>query len=146
MRGSANHRRQTVVATEAAPPLRLTTVMREKMNESKKRNLAAFISLVVAAGNFGVIAITINIGTFAVFMEILRNTPQLMFVLFAGVVSLCIGVALLTKIKFSKKAIMTALMLSVIIFIIAVFQRSIVLGFVLFWPWSLYKLYKSESA
>ena len=38
--------------------------------------------------------------------------PQLMFVLFAGVVSLGIGIALLTKIEFSKKAIMTALMLS----------------------------------
>lgn len=121
-------------------------VMREKMNESKNRKLAAFISLVVAAGNFGVIAVTINIGTFAVFMEVLRNTPQLMFVLFVGVVSLGIGVALLTKIKFSKKVIMTALILSIIIFAAAAIQKSIVVGFVLFWPWSLYKHYKSESA
>lgn len=120
--------------------------MREKMNKAKKRNLAAFISLVVAAGNFGVIAITINLGTFAVFMEVLRDTPQLMFVLFAGVVSLGVGIALLSKIEFSKKAIMTALILSVIIFAIAAIQMSIVLGFVLFWPWSLYKFYKSEGA
>lgn len=116
------------------------------MNESKSRKLAAFISLVVAAGNFGVIAITINLGTFAVFMEVLRDTPQLMFVLFAGVVSLGIGIALLTKIEFSEKAIMAALILSLIIFAVAAIQMSIVLGFVLFWPWSLYKLYKSESA
>lgn len=116
------------------------------MNESKKRNLAAFISLVVAAGNFGVIAITIYIGTLAVFMEVLKDTPQLMLVLFGGVVSLVIGIALLTKIEFSKKAIMTALILSVLIFAIAAIQKSIVLGFVLFWPWSLYKLYKSEGA
>jgi hypothetical protein len=119
---------------------------REKMNESKNRKLAAFISLVVAAGIFGVIAITINLGTFAVFMEVLRDTPQLMFVLFAGVVSLGIGIALLTKIEFSKKAILATLILSLIIFAIAAIQMSIVLGFVLFWPWSLYKLYKNESA
>lgn len=116
------------------------------MNESKNRKLAAFISLVVAAGIFGVIAITINLGTFAVFMEVLRDTPQLMFVLFAGVVSLGIGIALLTKIEFSKKAILATLILSLIIFAIAAIQMSIVLGFVLFWPWSLYKLYKNESA
>lgn len=116
------------------------------MNEIKKRKLAAFISLVVAAGNLGVIAVTINIGTFNAFLDILPTTPQLMFVLLAGIVSLIIGAVLLAKIKLRKEALLAALVISVIIFAIAAFQMSIVLLLVLFWPWSLYRLYRSETA
>ncbi len=115
------------------------------MNETKKRLLAAFISLVVAAGNLGVIAVTINIGTFSAFMEILPTTPQLMFVVLTGIISLIIGAVLLTKIELGKKLLLAALIISVIIFAIAAVQMSIVLLLVLFWPWSLYRLYRSES-
>ena len=118
----------------------------KNMNETKNRKLAAFTSLVVAAGCFCVIAISINIGTFAVFVEVLRTSPKLILLLFAGVISLITKVSLLSKIEFGKKAILTALILSGIIFVVAAIQGSIVLGFVLFWPWSLYKLYKSEIA
>jgi hypothetical protein len=122
-------------------------VMREKnMNETKKRKLAAFISLMVASGNLGVIAITINVGTFNDFVAILPTSPQLIFVVLTGIISLVIGTALLTTIKLGKKSLLTALIISVIIFTIAAVQISMVLLLVLFWPWSLYRLYRSETA
>ena len=116
------------------------------MNENKKRILAAFFSLVAAVGNFGIIAITANIGTFKVFLEILSTTPQLILVLLTGFFSLMVGVVLLTKIELGKKAILTTLVISSIIFAVAAVQMSVVLGFVLFWPWSLFNLYRSEIA
>jgi hypothetical protein len=116
------------------------------MNETKKRKLAAFISLMVAAGNLGVIAVTINIGTFSAFLQILPTTPQLIFVLLTGIVSLIIGSVLLTKIELGKKSLLAALIISVIIFAIAAIQMSIVLLIALFWPWSLYRLYRSKNA
>lgn len=116
------------------------------MNENKKRRLAAFFSLVAAVGNFGIIAITVNIGSFKVFLEILSTTPQLIFVLLTGIFSLMVGAVLLTKIELGKKVILTTLVISSIIFAAAAVQMSVVLGFVLFWPWSLYKLYRSEIA
>ena len=115
------------------------------MNETKKRLLAAFISLVVAAGNLGDIAVTFNIGTFSAVMEIHPTTPQLMFVVLTGIITLIIGAVLLTKIELGKKLLLAALIISVIIFAIAAVQMSIVLLLVLFWPWSLYRLYRSES-
>lgn len=115
------------------------------MNENKKRQLAALISLMVAVGNLGVIAVTINIATFRDFLQILPSTPQLIFVLMTGIISLIIGSILLTKIKLGKKSLLTALIISVIIFAIAAVQKSIVLLFVLFWPWSFYRLYQSEN-
>lgn len=122
-------------------------VIREKsMNETKKRKLAAFISLVVAAGNIGVVAIMINIGTFNDFVAILQTSPQLIFVVLTGIISLIIGAVLATKIELGKKSLLVALIISVIIFAIAAVQMSIVLLCVLFWPWSLYRLYRSESA
>lgn len=117
-----------------------------KMNENKKRQLAALISLMVAAGNLGVIAVTINIGTFGAFLQILSSTPQLIFVLLTGIISLIIGTILLTKIELGKKSLLAALIISVIIFAIAAIQMSIVLLIALFWPWSLYRLYRSENA
>lgn len=116
------------------------------MNETKKRKLAAFISLVVAAGNFGVIATSINIGTFRVFLEILPTSPNMILVVITAILALIIGTVLFTTIEIGKKSLLAALIISVIIFAIAAFQMSIVLGFVLFWPWSLYKLYRSENA
>ena len=114
------------------------------MNEINKRKLAALISLVVAIGNLGVIAVTISIGAFDAFWEILPTTPQLMFVLLTGIISLFIGAVLLAKIKLRKEVLLAALILSVIIFATAAFQMSMVLLSVLFWPWSLYRLYRSE--
>ncbi len=116
------------------------------MKEIKKRKIAALISLVVATGNLGAIAITVGIGTFNTFWEILPTTPQLMFVLVTGIISLFIGAVLLAKIKLRKEALLAALIISVIIFAIAAFQMSMVLLLVLFWPWSLYRLYRSEIA
>lgn len=115
------------------------------MNETKKRLLAAFICLVVAAGNLGVIAVTIDIATFSAFMEMLPTTPQLMFVVLTGIISLIIGAVLLTNFELGKKSLLAALIISVIIFASAAVQLSIVLLLVLFWPWSLYRLYRSES-
>jgi hypothetical protein len=116
------------------------------MNENKKRRLAAFFSLVVAAGNFGIIVIVVNVGTFKVFLEIFSTTTQLIIVVLTGIFSLVVGVVLLTKIELGKKTILTTLIISSIIFVVAAVQMSVELGFVLFWPWSLYKLYRSEIA
>lgn len=116
------------------------------MKDLKKRNLAAWISLMVAAGNLGVIAVTINIGTFNAFVEILQTSHRLIFVLLTGIISLIIGVVLLTKMELSKKTLLAALITSAIIFVIAAVQMSIVLLLVLFWPWSLYRLYRTENA
>ncbi|HMN13268.1 MAG TPA: hypothetical protein PKD55_13190 [Bellilinea sp.] len=116
------------------------------MNENKKRKAAALVSLVVAAGNFGVIAVTINIGTFNAFIEIFKTSPQLIFVVLTGIISALIGIALLTKIELGKKSLLAALTISIVIFAIAAIQLSIVLLLVLLWPWSLYRLYRSESA
>jgi hypothetical protein len=116
------------------------------MNETKRRKLAAFISLVVAAGNIGVIAITINVGTFNDFVEILPISPQLIFVVVTGIISLIIGAVLASKVKLEKKSLLIALIISIIIFAIAAVQMSIVILSVLLWPWSLYRLYRSETA
>ena len=116
------------------------------MDETKRRKLAAFISLVVAAGNLGVIAITINVGTFNDFVEILPTSPQLIFVVLTGIISLIIGAVLASKVKLEKKSLLIALIISIIIFAIAAVQMSIVILSVLLWPWSLYRLYRSETA
>jgi hypothetical protein len=115
------------------------------MNKNKKRKLAAIISLMVAAGNLGVIAVTINIGTFSTFLKILPTTPQLIFVMLTGIISLILGAVLLTTIELGKKSLLAALITSAIIFVVAAVQMSIVLLLVLFWPWSLYSLYRSET-
>ncbi len=116
------------------------------MNEKKKRRSAAFFSLVAAVGNFGTIAVTVNTASFKTFLQILPTTPQLIFVLFTGIFSLMVGSVLMTKMEIGKKTILITLVISSIIFAAAAVQMSVVLGFVLFWPWSLYKLYRSEIA
>lgn len=116
------------------------------MNETKKRKLAAFISLVVAAGNIGVITIAIDVGTFKIFMEDLLITPEFLLPSITGIISLIIGLVLLTNIPLGKKQILTTLIISAVIFVIAAIQTSIVLMFVLLWPWSLYRLYRNEIA
>lgn len=99
----------------------------------------------VAAGNLGVVAISINMGTFKVFMEILPTSPRTILVAVTAIISLIIGVVLSTSITLGKKSLLTALITSVVIYVIAAVQVSIILLFVL-WPWSLYKLYRSEIA
>jgi hypothetical protein len=116
------------------------------MNENKKRKIAAFISLVVAAGNIGVIATSINMGTFRVFLEILPTSPNMLLIVITGFLALIIGTVLFTRREIGKQFLLAALIISVVIFVIAAFQMSIVLGFVLFWPWSLYRFYRSETA
>lgn len=114
------------------------------MNETRKRKLAAFISFAVAAGNIGVIAIAIDVGTFKIFMEDLLKTPEFLLSVVTGIISLIIGMILLTNIQLGKKQILTTLIISVVVFVIAAIQASIVLLFVLLWPWSLYRLYRNE--
>jgi hypothetical protein len=116
------------------------------MKGTKERKLAGFLSLVAAVANFAVIAITINIGTFAVFTENLSLTSPLMIVASSAIISSIIGLVLLTTIKLGKKFLLTALIVSILIFAIAAIQKSIVVMSVLLWPWSLYRLYRSEIA
>jgi hypothetical protein len=89
------------------------------MSEIRKRKFAAFISLVVAAGNIGVITIAIDVGTFKIFMEDLLKTPEYLLSSVTGIISLIIGMILLANNPLGKKQILTILIISVVVFVIA---------------------------
>jgi len=103
------------------------------------------MSLTVAVGNLGVIAVTVNVGTLKDFVAILPTSPELIFVVLTGIISLVIGTGLLTTMKLGNKSLLTALVISIIIFSIAAVQASIVLLLVLLWPWSIYRLYRETA-
>lgn len=113
---------------------------------TKERKTAGFISLLAAAGNLGAVAIIISAANFTEFISILPASPKILFLLLSGVISLIIGVMILAPLETGKGAKLTALVISIAVFAIAAVQMSITLVFVLLWPWSLYKLYRSDNA
>ncbi|ACM19354.1 hypothetical protein Geob_0992 [Geotalea daltonii FRC-32] len=116
------------------------------MKSDNPRKFAAMMSVLSAVGNVGAVAIIINAAGLREFMAIAPTSPKIMFLLVAGFFSLGIAVALLVPTKLSKKSQLIAVTVSITIFILAAVQMSMVLIFVLLWPWSLYKFYKSEAA
>lgn len=114
------------------------------MNRSKQRKFAAMMSFLSALGHIGVIAVIINSANFKLFTEIIPTSPRLQFILLVELLSLIIGVMLLLPVAIGRKTLLAAFIVSVAIFATAAFQMSITLLLVLFWPWSLYKLYRSE--
>jgi hypothetical protein len=116
------------------------------MKTSKERKFAGIMSLFAAVGNFGAIAIIINAANLTEFISILPNSPRILIILLSGLLSLAIGVVLLLPIETGRNLKLGALIISILIFTVAAVQTSIALLFVLLWPWSLYRLYRSESA
>ena len=114
------------------------------MGNLKTRNVAALNSFVAAGGSIGVVAVTISAGTLNTFLEILPSSPRLVLVVFSGVIALFVGCLLSSPICLNRKSLLIFLLVSSIIFLAAAIQVSIVVGFVLFWPWSLYRLYRDE--
>jgi hypothetical protein len=114
------------------------------------RKQAAFISLIAAAGNLAVLtgmtAITYGYIGISETVSVMASVPAIVFMLFAGVVTLIIGIVLLTQADLSKKARLGLFLLSIVMLGIAAVQKSIVAIFLLFLPWSLYKFYQSQIA
>ena len=116
------------------------------MKLSSQRKFAVIMSFLSSAGIFGAIAIVMNAATLGEFIAMTQTSPRIMFLLIAGLLSLIIGVVLLVPVVSGKKTQLVALLLSAAVFAVAAVQMSITLLFVLLWPWSIYKLYRSKTA
>jgi hypothetical protein len=106
------------------------------------RKFAVITSVLSAVGNLGAIAIIINAVNVSEFAAMLPHSPKVLFLLVAGLLSLIISFLLLLQEGATKRFQLAALVVSAVVFIVAAFQMSITLLFVLFWPWSLYRLYR----
>jgi len=104
------------------------------------------MSLLAAVGNLGVHAIIINAGSLRELLEMLPSSPQILFLCLAGLLSSIITVLLLAPMTISKQTQLAMFLASVAVLALAAVQTSISLLFVLLWPWSLYKLYRSDAA
>jgi len=113
---------------------------------TKERKVAGGFSLLAAVGNLGAIAVIINAANINEFLLILPNSPKVALLLISGVLSMIIGLIILFKREINQTTRMITLLVSAGVFVIAAIQMSIALLFVLPWPWSLYKLYKTENA
>lgn len=109
------------------------------------RKLASFISLAATIGNLFAIIYLVKIASFSEFVSILPTSPHFMIITAAGLISLAITSLLFSPVNLNKKARGAMLGISVVILVAAVIQTSMTILFILFWPWSLYKFYKTET-
>ena len=117
----------------------------EKTVLNNPRKQAGFMSLAATIGNLFVIGYLIDIRCLSELVSMLLTFPHFIFITVVGLISLAITALLFSPIHFNKKTKGAMLGISAVILIAAVIQASITVLFVLFWPWSLYRFYRSET-